>query len=79
MTKVELAIDQWRREMPGLDLLPMEVIGRLGKATRLISRGHLDPFFQRQGLHQGSSTCWRRCVGPVPPTRWHRLNCSRPC
>ncbi|GGO84606.1 MarR family transcriptional regulator [Marinobacterium nitratireducens] len=53
MTKVELAIDQWRREMPDLDLLPMEVIGRLGKATRLISRGHLDPFFQQQGLHQG--------------------------
>lgn len=53
MNKVELAATQWQREMPELDLLPMEVIGRLGTATRVISRDYLNPFFKSHGLQQG--------------------------
>ncbi|WP_432470334.1 MarR family winged helix-turn-helix transcriptional regulator [Amphritea sp. HPY] len=53
MNKVELASIQWQREMPELDLLPMEVVARLGTATRLISRDYLNPFFKSHGLQQG--------------------------
>lgn len=53
MNKVELASTQWQREMPELDLLPMEVVARLGTATRLISRDYLNPFFKSHGLQQG--------------------------
>ncbi|GGK72209.1 MarR family winged helix-turn-helix transcriptional regulator [Amphritea balenae] len=53
MNKVELASTQWQREMPELDLLPMEVVARLGTATRLISRDYLNPFFKNHGLQQG--------------------------
>lgn len=53
MNRVKQAITQWRREKPTLDLLPMEVIGSLGHAARLITRTHLEPFFQSHGLQQG--------------------------
>jgi DNA-binding MarR family transcriptional regulator len=53
MKKVDFAIDQWRREMPSLDILPMEVVSRLGKAVRVLSRSYLDPFFQQHGLQSG--------------------------
>ncbi|MEH6578716.1 MAG: MarR family transcriptional regulator [Amphritea sp.] len=53
MNKVKLATAQWQREMPGLDLLPMKVVGNLGKATRLITRDYLNPFFKSHGLQQG--------------------------
>lgn len=53
MKKVDFAIDQWRRELPGLDVLPMEVVSRLGKAVRMVSRGYLEPFFQQHGLQSG--------------------------
>jgi len=41
MDRIDLAASQWRREMPSLELLPMEVVGRLGQAARLITRTHL--------------------------------------
>ncbi|QEQ96162.1 MarR family winged helix-turn-helix transcriptional regulator [Neptunomonas concharum] len=53
MNKVKLVTSQWQREMPQLDLLPMKVIGSLGKATRLITRDYLDPFFKSHGLQLG--------------------------
>ena len=53
MNKVKLVASQWQREMPQLDLLPMKVIGSLGKATRLITRDYLDPFFKSHGLQLG--------------------------
>ncbi len=53
MNRIDQATTQWRREMPALDLLPMEVVGRLGHAARLITRTHLEPFFQSYGLQQG--------------------------
>ena len=53
MNKVNEVIAQWHNEIPGLDLLPMSVIGHLGLATRLVSRDYLDPFFKEHSLHQG--------------------------
>lgn len=53
MSRVKLATEQWQQEMPELDLLPMELLGRLGSATRQITRDYLEPFFKLHGLHQG--------------------------
>lgn len=53
MSRVDLATEQWRREKPELDLLPMEVVARLGAAANLLSRDYLAPFFKEHGLHQG--------------------------
>lgn len=53
MNRVEFAAEQWRKEKPELDLLPMELVARLGAITRLITRDHLEPFFKEHGLHQG--------------------------
>ncbi|MGY8869058.1 MAG: MarR family winged helix-turn-helix transcriptional regulator [Pseudomonadales bacterium] len=53
MNKIKLVTSQWQREMPQLDLLPMKVIGNLGKATRLVTRDYLDPFFKSHGLQLG--------------------------
>ena len=44
---------QWERERPDLELLPMEVIGRLSGAMMLISRDHLAPLFAEYGLQTG--------------------------
>lgn len=53
MNRVKQAVAQWRRELPELDVLPMEVVGSLVHAARLIVRTHLEPFFQSHGLQQG--------------------------
>lgn len=52
-TRVDLAARQWRKEMPELDLLPMEIVARLGNAARIISGEFLAPFFRSHGLQQG--------------------------
>jgi len=53
MNRVKQAVAQWRSELPELDVLPMEVVGSLVYAARLIVRTHLEPFFQSHGLQQG--------------------------
>lgn len=53
MDWVDTVAEQWRRERPDLDLLPMEVIGRLSGAMMLISRQRLAPLFQEYGLQVG--------------------------
>lgn len=45
--------EQWARERPDLDLLPMEVVGRLTGAARLLGRDVLAPFFAEHGLGRG--------------------------
>ncbi len=52
MNRVKLAVSQWRRELPDLDLLPMEVVGYL-KTSQLITKGRLDAFFKQHGLQAG--------------------------
>jgi len=51
--RAKLAMEQWRREKPELDLLPMEVLGRLGEAAHLVRSKHLEPLFARFGLQGG--------------------------
>ena len=51
--RAALALRQWRAELPGQDLLPMAVLGRLSEATQLIARGHTDPVFAGFGLQAG--------------------------
>ncbi|MEO3430813.1 MarR family transcriptional regulator [Pelagibius sp. CAU 1746] len=53
MDWVDKIVAQWERERPDLDLLPMEVIGRLSGAAALISRDRLAPFFAAHGLQMG--------------------------
>lgn len=53
MDNVEKATRQWSKEMPELDLLAMEVIGRLKVTTRLVHRDYLEPFFKAYDLQAG--------------------------
>lgn len=43
---------QWARERPDLDVSPMGVIGRLARASALMSRG-IQGYFDEHGLQQG--------------------------
>lgn len=53
MDWVDRVAAQWARERPDLELLPMEVIGRLSGAATLISRDRLAPLFAEHGLQTG--------------------------
>ncbi|MBA2780779.1 MarR family winged helix-turn-helix transcriptional regulator [Billgrantia kenyensis] len=52
MNRVKHAVAQWQREMPDLDLLPMEVVGYL-KTTQLLAQERLQVFFKSHGLQAG--------------------------
>ena len=53
MDRAEIAVSQWRREKPELDLLPMKVVGRLSEAAMLMGRNRLEPLFAQYGLQRG--------------------------
>jgi len=46
---VDVILEQWRRERPGLDAWPMGVAGRIARLSRLIDR-ELKEFFAQHGL-----------------------------
>src|SRR5690554_2058225 len=52
MNRVKVAIGQWRRELPDLDLLPMEVVAYL-KASQLMTKAKVDAYFKEHGLQAG--------------------------
>lgn len=52
MNRVTQAVNQWQRELPELDLLPMEVVGYL-KTSQLITQGRLNAFFKEHELQAG--------------------------
>lgn len=52
MDSVQFAIAQWQRELPDLDLLPMEVVGYL-KTSQLLAKNQLEAFFKHHGLQPG--------------------------
>ncbi|KAA0011819.1 MarR family transcriptional regulator [Billgrantia pellis] len=52
MNRVKQAIAQWQREMPQLDLLPMEVVGYM-KTTQQLTQARLQIFFKEYGLQTG--------------------------
>lgn len=51
--RAKVATEQWQRERPDLDVLPMAVIGRLKEVSQLVQRDHLDPLFAAKGLTRG--------------------------
>lgn len=44
---------QWAVQRPELDMLPMEVLGRLNEASQLVVRERQTPLFARYGLQHG--------------------------
>ena len=47
------AAAQWAEQRPDLDMLPMEVLGRLNEASQLVVRERQTPLFARYGLQHG--------------------------
>lgn len=47
------AVAQWRKEMPGMDVSAMEIIGRLNDLSAVIGRDHLETHFAKFGLQRG--------------------------
>jgi len=47
------AAAQWAVQRPELDMLPMEVLGRLNEASQLVVRERHTPLFARYGLQHG--------------------------
>ena len=47
------AAAQWAVQRPELDMLPMEVLGRLNEASQLVIRERQTPLFARYGLQHG--------------------------
>ncbi|PLW74988.1 MarR family winged helix-turn-helix transcriptional regulator [Cohaesibacter celericrescens] len=52
--RATFATSQWRREKPELDFLAMELIGRIGEASKVIRTGHIEPLFAHYGLQTGA-------------------------
>ncbi|WP_371494307.1 MarR family transcriptional regulator [Kitasatospora sp. NBC_00374] len=52
MDQVDVILDQWRRERPGLDLAAVGTAGRLGRFAMLAGRA-VDRVFREHGLQRG--------------------------
>jgi DNA-binding MarR family transcriptional regulator len=50
---VDGVVEQWARERPDLDLAPVEVVARLGRAARLLDDG-MERLFAEHGLTRAS-------------------------
>lgn len=68
MNRVKHAVAQWQREMPELDLLPMEVVGYL-KTTQLLTQERLQVFFKSHGLQAGEFDVLATLRRAAPPYR----------
>jgi len=51
--RAENAVSQWNREIPGLNLLPMKVLGRLFEVSQVVMKEKLEPIFAIHGLKPG--------------------------
>ncbi|HZO62219.1 MAG TPA: MarR family transcriptional regulator [Gaiellaceae bacterium] len=49
---VDLILEQWHRELPGLDASPMGVVGRISRLAQLL-QDQLEPVFAEYGLNGG--------------------------
>jgi DNA-binding MarR family transcriptional regulator len=49
---VDLILEQWRRELPELDVNPMGVVGRISRLAQL-AQDQLEPVFAEYGLNGG--------------------------
>src|SRR3954447_4798804 len=73
---VDLIVEQWGRERPELDLAPVEVVARLGRAARLLDDG-MERLFAEPGLTRASGdvrASLRRAGAPyrLSPTQLYR-------
>lgn len=48
--RASLAVDQWQREMPGLDLEAMEILGRISEIGLRIARDFIEPLIAGHGI-----------------------------
>jgi len=53
MDRADLAVEQWARERPDLNTLPMSIFGRLNEAAERVMREHMNPLFAKAGLQAG--------------------------
>lgn len=44
---------QWEREVPGLNLVPMEALGRMSEVTQTLRKNYFEPVFRKHGLKPG--------------------------
>lgn len=65
--RADIAKAQWSKEMPGLDLEPMVLLGRLSEAAQAIINGHLVPAYAKIGLKQGEFDVLATLVRSGPP------------
>lgn len=65
--RADIAKSQWSKEMPGLDLEPMVLLGRLSEAAQAIINGHLVPAYTAIGLKQGEFDVLTTLVRSGPP------------
>lgn len=69
MDRADFAKSQWDREIPGLDLSAMVLLGRLGEAAQLIAKDHLEPVFAAHGLKAGEFDVLATLRRSGPPYR----------
>lgn len=53
MDRAGRAVAQWNRELPGLDVSSMLVLGRLAECALVITRDRINPLFAEFGLQPG--------------------------
>jgi len=53
MDRAQFAADQWRKEWPQINELPMLTLGRLAEVATRIMQEEMEPFFAEHGLHAG--------------------------
>ncbi|MDX5379179.1 MAG: MarR family transcriptional regulator [Halomonas sp.] len=68
MNRVKQAIAQWQREMPDLDLLPMEVVGYM-KNTHQLTQERLLTLFKEYDLQDGEFDVLATLRRSGPPYR----------
>ena len=44
---------QWQKEVPGLNLVPMEALGRMSEVTQTLRKNYFEPVFKAYGLKPG--------------------------
>lgn len=67
MDRATRATEEWKRERPDLDPLPMAVLGSLAEAAQLVARDHLRPFFAAHSLQGGEFDVLATLLRAGPP------------
>ncbi|MGJ8527640.1 MarR family winged helix-turn-helix transcriptional regulator [Maritalea sp.] len=53
MDRAQLAAEQWQKEWPEINNLPMLTLGRLTELSGRIMQDEIEPLFSQHGLHPG--------------------------